>query len=532
MNSILAQNDFPLEFKKQTLKEVDTIPAAIADQEISKRKDFRKIFTITIDPEDAKDFDDGLSLKKLPNGNYEIGIHIADVSYYVKPGTSVDEEAYERGTSIYLVDRVVPMLPERLSNDLCSLRPHEDKLCFSAVFEMDNTGKVFNEWFGRTIIHSDIRFNYEQVQEIIEGKAHPSRDEIMIFHQIATSLRQVRFAKGAINFRSREIRFILDENNKPVKAVLKEQKESNHLVEEFMLLANRKVAEWVNVGYGKKNAEAPPFVYRIHDEPSPERLQTFADFLIKLGYRIDLSGRKRISSSLNSLLDTISGKAEENMIEIIAVRTMAKAIYSPDNIGHYGLGFKYYTHFTSPIRRYPDLMVHRLLSDYLSNKPPKGIYTELQEATKHCSEMEKKAADAERESVKFKQAEYMAERVGDTFAGVISGVSKWGVFVEIDEVKAEGLVRMNNIGTDFFYLDEDNYCVIGHRTGLEIRLGDRVSVLVKAVDLSKKQMDLSLVSHVPQNKEHVTHFADVQSPKHNNTRSREKKSTHQRRKRK
>ena len=531
MNSILAQNDFPLEFRKETLQEVDKISATIAEQEIKTRRDFRDVFTITIDPEDAKDFDDGLSLKKLDNGNYEIGIHIADVSYYVTPGSSVDKEAYDRGTSIYLVDRVVPMLPERLSNDLCSLKPNEDKLSFSAVFEMDLTGQVINEWFGRTIIHSDMRFDYEQIQEIIEGKSHPKQEEILTLHKIASTLREARFAKGAINFRSKEVRFILDEDSKPIKVVLKEQKESNHLIEEFMLLANRKVTEWVNLVYGKKAGEVPPFVYRIHDEPSQERLHTFAEFLVKLGYQLNLSGRKSISSSLNALLDSISGKAEENMIESIAVRTMAKASYSPDNIGHYGLGFNYYTHFTSPIRRYPDLMVHRLLNAYLSNKPPKDIYAELQESTKHCSEMEKKAADAERDSVKYKQVEYMAERVGETFAGVISGVSKWGVFVEIDEVKAEGLVRMSNIGTDFFYLDEENYCIIGHRTGLEIRLGDRVTVLVKAVDLSKKQMDLSLVSHVPQNKGTVTNFTDVSAPKKHQPQNRVKKSKYSKKKR-
>ncbi len=532
INSILAQNDFPLEFLKETLKEVEKIPSQIPDSELKKRRDFRKVFTITIDPEDAKDFDDGISMQQLKNGHLEIGIHIADVSYYVQAGSSVDKEAYKRGTSVYLVDRVFPMLPERLSNDLCSLKPNEDKLCFSAVFEMDINGKIYQEWFGKTVIHSDQRFNYEQVQEIIEGKDHHFRKEIMLLHQIASSLRETRFQKGAINFRSREIRFILDENKKPVKAVLKEQKESNHLIEEFMLLANRKVAEWVNLSFGKKFKQTPPFVYRIHDEPSPDRLQNFAEFLVKLGYRLDLSGRKRISSSLNNLLDTISGKAEENMIELIAVRTMAKAVYSPDNIGHYGLGFRYYTHFTSPIRRYPDLMVHRLLDDYLNNKSPRETYNQLAEASKHCSDMEKKASDAERESVKFKQAEYMAERIGDTFAGVVSGVSKWGIFIEIDEVKAEGLVRMNNIGSDFFYLDEENYCVIGLRTGLDIRLGDRVSVFVKAVDIPKKQMDLILVSHVPQNKEKVAHFAEISSSGKKQTRNKEHYSSPQKKKRK
>jgi ribonuclease R len=506
MKSILASNDFPLDFEMNTLNEADKISDTISNEEIMRRRDFRDEFTITIDPDDAKDFDDAISVKQIENGNFEIGIHIADVSYYVSPGSSFDKEAYIRGTSIYLVDRVIPMLPERLSNHLCSLRPGEEKLCFSAVFEMDLQGNVSNEWFGKTIILSDIRFNYEEVQNIIEGGDHEKRDEIIRLHTIATSLRAKRFEKGAINFRSREIKFILDEKGIPVKAMVKEQKESNHLVEEFMLLANRKVTEWVNLHYGKKIKEAPLFVYRIHDEPSPERLQNFADFLVKLGYRLDTSSRKRISSSMNSLLDNISGKAEENMIETIAVRTMAKALYSADNIGHYGLGFSYYTHFTSPIRRYPDLMVHRLLNNHLSGKTPEMSYNELEEACKHCSEMEKKAADAERESVKLKQVEYMAERLGENFSGVVSGVSKWGIFVEIDEIKAEGLVRMSSMNHDFFYLDEENYSVIGQRTGQEIRLGDRVNILLKAVDLPKKQMDLILVSHVPQGRENATNL--------------------------
>jgi ribonuclease R len=520
MNSILAGNDFPLSFEKSTLRDVEKIPDVIPAEEIKKRRDFRNVFTITIDPEDAKDFDDAISLKKLPNGNFEVGIHIADVSYYVSPGSSVDREAYERATFVYLVDRVVPMLPERLSNNLCSLRPKEDKLCFSAVFEMDLTGHVFNEWFGKTIICSDIRFNYEEVQEIIEGSGHPSKDQVLTLHNIASELRSVRFIKGAINFRSKEIRFVLDEDGVPIKAIVKEQKESNHLVEEFMLLANRKVAEWVSMVYARKTKEVPPFVYRIHDEPSPERLQNFAEFLLKLGYKLSTAGRKSLSNSLNALLNNISGKAEENMIETIAVRTMAKAVYSPDNIGHYGLGFSHYTHFTSPIRRYPDLMVHRLIESYLDNKPQKNIYQQLSESCKHCSEMEKKAAEAERESVKYKQVEYMAEKLGESFSGVVSGVSKWGIFVEIDEIKAEGLVRMSSLNHDFFYLDEENYSVIGHRTGQVIRLGDRVSVMLKAVDLSKKQMDLQLESHVSQNqketitperRQNKTHYGSGQS---------------------
>lgn len=496
MQSILAQNDFPLSFGKEADKELKKITDIIPDSEIKKRRDFRNIFTITIDPEDAKDYDDAISIRKLNNGNYEIGVHIADVSYYVKPDTAIDKEAYIRGTSVYLVDRVISMLPEKLSNNLCSLQPQKDKLCFSAVFEIDKNATVLNQWFGKTIIKSDIRFNYEVVQDIIEGANHSHKKEIMTFHNIATILRNERFKKGAINFHSREIKFILDENSKPIRAELKVQKESNHLIEEFMLLANKKVTEWVNLTFGKDKKNKPVFVYRVHDEPKPEKLNIFAEYIAKLGYKLDTTSRKKFSYSLNKLLTDVQGKAEENLIETIAVRTMAKALYSPDNIGHYGLGFKYYTHFTSPIRRYPDLMIHRLLGVYLENQPANQAYNSLVGACKHCSDMEKKAVEAERDSVKYKQFEYMTDKVGQKFGGVISGVSKWGIFVELDEIKAEGLVRMKDIGNDFFYLDEENYCIIGYRNSKEYRLGDRVLTLVKSIDLSKKQMDLLIESHV------------------------------------
>lgn len=498
MDSILAQFDFPLSFKNNTIKEIDEISDQISNSEIQKRRDFRDVFTITIDPEDAKDFDDAISLRKINDDIYEVGVHIADVSYFVKEGTAIDKEAFERGTSVYLVDRVIPMLPEKLSNLLCSLRPNEDKLCFSAVFEMDLNGKITSEWFGKTIINSNIRFNYEEVQNIIEGGSHVKKDEILKLHNIALKLRAKRFEKGAINFKSKEIKFILDENSKPIKAVLKEQKESNNLVEEFMLLANRKVSEWVNLIFSKKLEEKPPFVYRIHDEPSPEKLSIFSDFLSKLGYRLDFKNRKTLSTTLNSLLTNINGKAEENMIENIAVRTMAKAVYSTQNIGHYGLGFDYYSHFTSPIRRYPDLMAHRLLEKYLKKQINHQNIKQLEDACKHCSEMEKKAAEAERESIKYKQVEYMADKIGENFGAVVSGVNKWGIFAQIDDIQAEGLIRMKEIGDDFFYLDEENYKVIGLRTHKEIRLGDRMLVKIRAVDLSKKQLDLILINHIPQ----------------------------------
>lgn len=495
IQSILANYDFPLQFKQKTLEEAEKLNDKIPEDEIKKRRDFRGIFTITIDPEDAKDFDDALSILQLDNDLYEVGIHIADVSYYVKPGTAIDEEAFERGTSVYLVDRVFPMLPEKLSNYLCSLRPGEDKLCFSAVFQLDVTGKIYQQWFGKTIIRSDIRFNYEEVQDIIEGKSHPHRDEIMILHNIASHLRKKRFEQGAINFRSREVKFILDEQNRPIQAVIKEQKESNHLIEEFMLLANRKVTEFIaSRQSGKQNSY--PFIYRVHDVPPSEKLTSFARFLDKLGYVLDLSNKKKLSRSFNNLLDTIQGRAEENMIETIAIRTMAKAEYSADNIGHYGLNFSHYTHFTSPIRRYPDLIAHRLLDAYLNKKKPPYSYEEIKEIAKHSSDMERKAVEAERESVKFKQAEYMSQHLGKQFSGVVSGVSKYGIFVQIDNILAEGLVKMKSIGNDFFYLDDENYCIVGLRTNIQIKLGDRVLVRVVGVDIPHKQIDLHLLHHL------------------------------------
>ncbi len=491
MHSILMNFGFPLGFPENIEKEAEKIGTAITGNEISKRRDFRNVFTCTIDPEDAKDFDDALSVKKMDNGLWEIGIHIADVSHYVVEETGIDKEAYERGTSIYLVDRVIPMLPEKLSNNVCSLNPQVDKLCFSAVFQMDENAKVVHEWFGKTIINSNRRYNYDEVQKIIEGNEDKYQKQILILHSLASKLRKVRFEKGAIAFNSQEVKFILDKDGKPTGAYIKEQTDSNRLVEDFMLLANRKVAERIGTKHGRQEPRA--FVYRVHDVPNPEKFQTFAEFVEKLGYKIQTGSRKSISSSLNNLFEQIKGKGEENMIESIAVRTMAKAEYSTKNIGHYGLAFKYYTHFTSPIRRYPDLMVHRLLEMYLHGGQSVN-QAELEEKCQHSSIMERNAQQAERTSIKYKQAEYLLDKVGQEFQGLISGVSKWGIFVELDVCKCEGMVSLKYMDDDFYYLDEDNYRVIGHKFNKEYKLGDPIRVIVKKIDLAKKQMDFVLVS--------------------------------------
>lgn len=491
MLAILAENDFPLKFPDQVNDEANAIPTTISEKEILKRRDFRNVTTFTIDPTDAKDFDDAISFETLENGLYRIGIHIADVSYYVRPGSAIDAEAYSRATSVYLVDRTIPMLPEALSNNLCSLRPHEDKLCYSAVFDLDDQAKVHKEWFGHTVINSDYRFDYEEAQKIIDTQEGTISDVILKLNDLAQIMRQKRFDNNAINFETEEVKFKLDGDGHPIGVYLKVQKEANWLIEEFMLLANRKVAE--KIGRKKTlNKEPNTFVYRVHDKPLDEKLSTFKNFVKKLGFDLKTSSTKAFSSSLNQMLESQKGKADYDMLSKLSIRIMARACYSTDNIGHYGLAFPFYTHFTSPIRRYPDLMVHRLLDHYLANKESVNK-DQFEEYCKHCSQMEQQATQAERDSVKYKQAEYLVDKVGQIFDATVSGISKWGIYAELTESKCEGMIPMRSFDDDFYYLDEENYTLVGLHHGHSIRFGDTIRVKVVAVDMIKRQMDFERV---------------------------------------
>jgi ribonuclease R len=491
MHAILAEYGLPYKYPENVEKAADKIPAEISKKDMEEREDFRNVLTFTIDPKDAKDFDDALSARQLENGNLEVGVHIADVTHYVKPNDIIDKEAYERATSVYLVDRTIPMLPERLCNQICSLRPNEEKLCFSVVFEMNDKAEVVKHRIARTIINSDRRYTYEEAQQIIETGEGDNKEAILALDALAKKMRERRFKAGAISFDRYEVRFDIDETGKPIGTYIKVSKDANKLIEEFMLLANETVATYV--GRVPKGRPKKTFVYRIHEKPDPEKLDKFSKFVSRFGYKLRTEGKQTdISKGINRLLDDVSGKPEENLVETLAIRSMQKAYYSTENVGHYGLAMDYYTHFTSPIRRYPDMMVHRLLERYMAGgrSASKDKY---EDNCKHCSEMEVIASNAERSSIKYKQVEFLSDKIGQVFDGVVSGVTEWGLYVELDANKCEGLVPIRDLDDDYYDYDEDNYCLVGRKKNRTYRLGDPITVKIAKADLEKKQLDFALV---------------------------------------
>jgi ribonuclease R len=490
MKELLAEAGFPLSFPDLVLEEAARLPDVLDSEEIKRRKDCRDILTFTIDPVDAKDFDDAISFRKLGEDKYEIGVHIADVSYYVHPDTELDAEAYKRATSVYLPDRVNPMLPERISNELCSLRPHEDKFTFAAIFQMNGKGEVKQYWLGRTVIHSDHRYTYEDVQEIVETKHGKHKEEILLLNDIAQKLRKKRFNKGAINFSSSEVRFKLDEKGFPIGIVVKESKEAHQLIEEFMLLANKTVAE--NVAKQSVNKKPIPFPYRVHDQPDEEKLTPFIQYAKRYGHSFDVSTPQAIAKSFNSMLSDAKGKPEQHVLEQLGIRTMAKAVYTAENIGHYGLAFEHYCHFTSPIRRYPDILVHRVLETVLDGNPM--VDKKMEAKSKHCSERERAAMETERAGNKYKQVEFLKGHIGEVFEGVVSGVASFGFFVETVDHKCEGMVSIISLSDfDDFRLVESEYSLVGRRSGRTFKMGDKLSIRVVAANLEKRQLDFEWV---------------------------------------